>query len=210
MSGSIVLVGDSIFDNAPYVPNETCVTEQLQSIVRDGTDVSMLAVDGDFIKDVHTQITKLPTETTHVFVSAGGNDALSYSYKFDMEFTTSTELFAEWSGIQKEFRQEYRAMLKAVRALGKHTTVCTIYDAIPDIEAEKITALSLFNDVITSEAIFAGLPVVDLRRVCTESSDYSRLSPIEPSNQGGAKIAVVLNRVFEEHDFKSNHTSVYT
>jgi hypothetical protein len=49
MSGNIVLVGDSIFDNAPYVPDEPCVTEQLQSIVRDGVDVSMLAVDGDYI-----------------------------------------------------------------------------------------------------------------------------------------------------------------
>jgi lysophospholipase L1-like esterase len=210
MTENIVLVGDSIFDNAPYVPNERCVTEQLQSIVRDGVDVSMLAVDGDYIKDVQLQIIDLPDQASHVFVSAGGNDALTYSRKLDTDYLTSMELFAEWSVIQKEFRQNYREMLTAVMALGRHTAVCTIYDAVPGIEAEKVTALSLFNDVITGEAVFAGLPVVDLRWVCTESSDYSPLSPIEPSNQGGAKIAAALNRVFEEHDFDTSHTSVYT
>ena len=210
MTESIVLVGDSIFDNAPYVPDEPCVTEQFQSIIRDGVDVSMLAVDGDYIKDVQTQIIDLPAQTTHVFISAGGNDALSYSRKLDTDYLTSMELFVEWSVIQKEFRQDYRSMLKAVRALGKHTAVCTIYDAVPEIEAAKITALSLFNDVIVGETVAAALPIVDLRWVCTEPSDYSPLSPIEPSNQGGAKIAAALNRVFEEHDFKSSRTSVYT
>ncbi len=52
MSESIVLVGDSIFDNATYVPGEPCVTEQLRARVREGVDVSMLAVDGDFANDV--------------------------------------------------------------------------------------------------------------------------------------------------------------
>jgi hypothetical protein len=36
------------------------------------------------------------------------------------------------------------------------------------------------------------------------------MSPIEPSSRGGAKIAATLNRVFEEHDFSSKRTSVFT
>jgi len=210
MHESIVLVGDSIFDNASYVPDEPCVTEQLQSVVRDGVDVSILAVDGDYVTDVHAQIKSLPTKVTHLFVSAGGNDALRHGRRLALEYQTSEDLFAEWSEIQAEFRRDYRAMLKAVLALGKHTVVCTIYDAVPGIAKTELTALSLFNDVITAEAISSGVPVVDLRCVCADASDYSPLSPIEPSSQGGAKIAATLNRVFEEHDFGSGRTSVFT
>jgi hypothetical protein len=210
MSESIVLVGDSIFDNAIYVPGESCVTEQLRARVREGVDVSMLAVDGDFASDVHQQIKKMPAQATHIFVSAGGNDALRYSYSFAREYSSSVQLFTEWSVIQKEFRDNYRSMLEAVIALERHIAVCTIYDAVPGVDEIIITALSLFNDVITAEAIYAGVPVVDLRWVCTEASDYSRQSPIEPSSQGGAKISEVLNRLFEEHDFHSDRTVVFT
>ena len=143
-------------------------------------------------------------------MSAGGNDALKYSYSFAKEYSSSIELFTEWSAIQKEFRSSYRAMLKSVIALERNTAVCTIYDAVPGVDEFVITALSLFNDVITAEAIYAGLPIIDLRWVCTEAGDYSSLSPIEPSSQGGAKIAGVLNCVYEEHDFDSERTVVFT
>ena len=121
MSESIVLVGDSIFDNAAYVPGEPCVTEQLRARVRDGVDVSMLAVDGDFAGDVQQQIKKMPAQATHIFVSAGGNDALRYSYSFSKEYSSSVQLFTELSAVQKEFRNSYRAMLAAVTALERQT-----------------------------------------------------------------------------------------
>ena len=143
-------------------------------------------------------------------MSAGGNDALRYSCSFAREYSSSVQLFTEWSVIQKEFRNSYRAMLEAVIALERYTAVCTIYDAVPGVDEFAITALSLFNDVITAEAIYAGVPVVDLHWICTEASDYSRESPIEPSSRGGAKISEVLNRVFEEHDFDSERTVVFT
>ncbi len=66
MTESIALVGDSIFDNAVYVPNEPCVTEQLQAIVRDGVEVSMRAVDGNYVGDVQTQINGESAQTSHI------------------------------------------------------------------------------------------------------------------------------------------------
>lgn len=172
--------------------------------------VTMLAVDGDCIDDVHAQIKGLPAGVTHVFVSVGGNDALLCAHELKTDYLTSEDLFEKWSRIQKEFRHKYRAMLDAVLALGKNTAVCTIYDAVPNVGEIEVTALSLFNDVITAEAISSGVAVIDFRRVCTEPSDYSLLSPIEPSCRGGAKIAVALNRLFEEHDFGAGRTSVYS
>ena len=50
------------------------------------------------------------------------------------------------------------------------------------------TALAPFNDVILREATAHGLSVLDLRLVCDEPGDYSTVSPIEPSAQGGRKI----------------------
>ncbi len=52
MSSSVILLGDSIFDNAAYVPGEPCVTEQLQELVPADVNVRMLAVDGDCIRHV--------------------------------------------------------------------------------------------------------------------------------------------------------------
>lgn len=209
MAASIILLGDSIFDNAPYVINQPCVTDQLREITPDDVGVSLFAVDGDFVKNIKTQLERVPEQATHLFVSAGGNDALSYYQELLNDYRSSESLFEKWSQIQADFRVEYRAMLERVRAFECHTAVCTIYDAVPDLEQIAITALSFFNDVILAEAITAGLPVVDLRRVCTEREDYSHLSPIEPSFKGGEKIAEVLNRLFREHDFSTRTTRIY-
>lgn len=210
MTDNIVLLGDSIFDNAAYVPGEPCVTDQLREIVGNGVRVSMLAVDGDFVTDVQRQIKRLPGQATHLFISAGGNDALTHAYKLANDYSTSEELFAEWSGIQAGFRQDYRDMLQSVLEVERKTAVCTIYDAVPGIDRIAMTALSLFNDVIVAEAVAFGLPLVDLRHVCTEPDDYSPISPIEPSCQGGAKIAAALRTMYERHDFSSEQTVVYT
>jgi lysophospholipase L1-like esterase len=35
----------------------------------------MIAVDGDYVGDVWRQVRSLPGGATHIFVSAGGNDA---------------------------------------------------------------------------------------------------------------------------------------
>lgn len=53
-------------------------------------------------------------------------------------------------------------------------------------------ALMMFNDVILRTAFERGLSVIDLRLVCTEQEDYA--NPIEPSGQGGRKIADAIAR----------------
>jgi len=45
------------------------------------------------------------------------------------------------------------------------------------------------------------VPVIDLRTVCSEAGDYSDVSPIESSGQGGAKIAQVIAEIVGRHDF---------
>jgi hypothetical protein len=93
---------------------------------------------------------------------------------------------------QLAFAQRYEAMLESAVGTGLRVAVCTIYDAnIPPPEGPVITtALSLFNDVITRAAFSRGLPLIDLRLICDEPADYA--NPIEPSVQGGAKIAAAI------------------
>lgn len=209
MTRSIVLAGDSVFDNAAYVIGEPCLTEQLRERLGEGYEVAMVAVDGHCVPDVSAQLKRLPRATTHIFVSAGGNDALGHYQMLMDPFLSSFELLQRLSRTQAGFRRDYRSMLDAVTALNLPTAVCTVYDAVPGVEPEALTALSIFNDVIVSEAIAAGLPIIDLRRICTERADYSQISPIEPSSCGGAKIAAVLKQVVEEHDFSKRRCTVY-
>ncbi len=49
------------------------------------------------------------------------------------------------------------------------------------------TALGLFNDVIVEEASLLRLPIIDIRAIFTDRGDYA--NPIEPSVQGGQKLA---------------------
>ncbi len=69
------------------------------------------------------------------------------------------------------------------------------------------TALTVFNDVITRQAFLAGVPLIDLRLICTEDADYA--NPIEPSSQGGDKIARSIARTVTEHDFTRRRTEVF-
>ncbi len=210
MSSSVILLGDSIFDNAAYVPGEPCVTEQLQELVPADVSVRMLAVDGDCIRHVKGQLEQVPDDTSHLFVSVGGNDVLDQYETLLGDYHVAQDLWKLLRQIQIDFRIQYRGMLEDVVGLNRPAAVCTIYDSVPKIEAIALTALSLFNDVIVAEATAINLPIVDLRRVCNEVSDYSAQSPIEPSSKGGEKIAGALHQVYAEHDFGIGRSVVYT
>jgi hypothetical protein len=206
----LILIGDSIFDNASYVQGGPPVIEQLRSILPPGTKATLLAIDGSVITDVVRQLSQVPDEATHIFVSVGGNDALGYGGILLKNRPSSKQLLEDLADVQNEFRQNYRKMLARVMNLGRYNTVCTIYDSVPGLTSVSITALSIFNDVIVQEASFNGIPGIDLRHVCSDPSDYSTISPIEPSALGGDKIAKTIAKVFLEHDFSANTTAIYT
>ena len=70
----IVLLGDSIFDNAAYVrPGEPDVVHQLRARLPAGAKATLAAVDGAPAADVRRQLERLPAGATHLIVSAGGN-----------------------------------------------------------------------------------------------------------------------------------------
>ena len=187
----IVLAGDSIFDNGAYVSGAP-VAAQMRALLPATDQVTLLAVDGDVTADVAGQLAGLPGDATHLVVSAGGNDALGYLGLLDEPASGFGEVLGHLQEIREGFAERYRAMLAAVLAHGRQSAFCTVYDRVPGLPAAAYAALAMFNEVILREVLQAGAPLIDLRLVCQEADDYSTVSPIEPSEQGGDKITRVI------------------
>jgi lysophospholipase L1-like esterase len=185
----LILLGDSIFDNAAYVEGGPSVIEQVTHQLPAGAQATLLAVDGDTVSDVIHQLQRLPESATHLMLSVGGNDALGCIATLEAPAVSVRQALVTLTRIKSEFRANYRSLLATVTAKNLPLLVCTIYDSVPGLPEELKTALGMFNDVILSEAVKQGLPVLDLRLICTDAADYSAASPIEPSSQGGAKVA---------------------
>ena len=206
----LVLLGDSIFDNASYVPGGLAMIEHLRRCLPSGWQATLLARDGSVADGVAAQFERLPTAATHLVISTGGNDALDHSALILHESARSyAEVMNALAVIQASFRQSYRRMLQQALGRGLPTLVCTIYDAIPGLEPSLAAGLSLFNDVILREAFRARLPVLDLRLVCTEAGDYSDISPIEPSTAGGRKIAEAIGRIVAGSELSMESSRVF-
>ena len=206
----IVLLGDSIFDNAAYVCGGPPVIEQLQAKLPAGWQATLLAVDGSTAQQVAVQLERLPTDATHLVVSTGGNDALGNVNIVSESARSTAEVLEKLAGISERFQTAYREMLRAALALKLPAAVCTIYyPNFPDPGIQRVlsTALTIFNDVIIREAFAAGVPLVDFRLVCNETADYA--NEIEPSVAGGEKITSAILQLIREHEFASRRTEVF-
>lgn len=186
----VVLLGDSIFDNAAYTQGGPDVISQLRELLPAGWQASLLAVDGSTSEDVPWQLARLPADATHLVLSAGGNDALMHLGLFDIAVDRVAKSLSALADIAQDFEKKYRRTVTACLERGLPLTTCTIYNGCaPDKEFQRraSTALMVFNDVILRTGIEFGLPMIDLRFVCSLPEDYA--NPIEPSSIGGAKIA---------------------
>ncbi len=205
-----VLLGDSVFDNAAYVRGGPDVVAQLRGRLPEGWRATLLARDGAVTAHVRTQAANLPADATHLVVSMGGNDALANVDILYRAARSMGESLDHLAAVAGEFAEEYRRTLAAVLREGLPTAVCTIYEGAfpdPDERRRAVTALSVFNDAILRAAFSAGVPVVDLRLVCSEPADYA--NPIEPSVRGGEKISAAIARLLAEHDFTRRVSAVY-
>jgi hypothetical protein len=206
----LVLLGDSSFDNAAYVRGGPDVITHLNSFLPQDWRATLLAVDGSISIDVIGQIHKIAESATHLIVSAGGNDGLSRADILQRPATSVASAVEQLAAIRDEFQDKYRRMLNSLQALKKRLAVCTVYDPnFPDPLMQRLTttALNIFNDCILREAVKNGLPVIDLRLICTEPEDYA--NEIEPGVVGGRKIAEAILRLVQHHDFSSRQTVVY-
>ncbi len=65
----------------------------------------------------------------------------------------------------------------------------------------------MFNDVITRAAFARGLPLLDLRLICSRDEDFA--NPIEPSVRGGDKIAAAIAELALAHETRRRRSDVF-
>lgn len=147
----VALLGDSIFDNAPYVAGGTPVIDHLSGTLPEGSMAALLARDGNRIGDIGEQLLKLPAGVTHLVISVGGNDAIDCIDVFDEPVRLVSEALTALARRRSGFQQAYEAMAQQVAALSLPTVLCTIYNPRfdePALQDKTCTALMLFNDCI--------------------------------------------------------------
>jgi GDSL-like Lipase/Acylhydrolase family len=186
----VVLLGDSIFDNAAYVGGGPDVVRQLHAALPASWRATLNARDGAVTADIEAQLATLPADASHLVLSIGGNDALLEAGVMDENARSVGIALDKLAAVRERFLHAYRAMLSQVMDRNLPTAVCTIYEArFPDADLRRraAAALTLLNDCITRETFARDLTLIDLRLICDSDADFA--NPIEPSVEGGAKIA---------------------
>ena len=189
----LVLLGDSIFDNVSYTRGEPDVHAHLESMLPADARATLVALDGATTRGLPSQIGRIPPEATHLFVSIGGNDALSHLDLLRTAVRSTADALELFSQRLAGFEDNYRAAVLPLSSRGLPVTLCTIYNGWftdPRERGHTRTALSMFNDVILRTALEARFGIIELRHVCTTAADYA--NPIEPSGTGGRKIAQAI------------------
>lgn len=208
--GHVILLGDSVFDNAAYVAGGPDVVRQLRDVLPAGWRATLGAVDGSVTTGVARQLEWLPGDATHLIVSVGGNDALQASDILTASAASTAEALLKLAAVRDQFEFNYRQMMGHLLARRLPIAVCTIYyPRFPDETMQRlaVAALASFNDCIIRAAFAAGLPLLDLRLICSDDEDYA--NPIEPSVRGGEKIAAAIRTMLAAHDFTRGRTEVF-
>ena len=174
-----------------------------------GSRATLGALDGSTTEDVSKQLRRLPTDATHLILSAGGNDALGSGDFLGAPASSTAEALLGLADIGERFERSYHTMLREVLAQGLPTAICTIYyPRFPDASLQRLAVIGLavFNDCIIRAAFAHSIPLLDLRLICTEEGDYA--NPIEPSAQGGEKIAQAIAKLVKG-GFANDKTEVF-
>jgi hypothetical protein len=193
--GHVILLGDSIFDNAAYVGRGPDVVAQLRAALPTDWRATLLAVDGAVVTDVPRQLARLPADGTDLVLSVGGNDALGHVGLLERRARSGAEVLGWFAEAIGGFSQRYRALLARIAEVAgpdRRVVVCTIYEGNLGGEVQRAAsaAIGMFNDVIARAARERGWGVLELRDLCREPADYA--NPIEPSVRGGGKIAAAI------------------
>ena len=204
---AIHLYGDSIFDNYAYVAKGNAVTDHMADMLPDGVNHILEAIDGDKVLNTIEILQGregLYTSRTDIgaVLSVGGNDALEAAHVLLKPVTTVAEALTELQSIADTFRVSYGAVLQRLCELYERNNIriCTVYDRIPietiGLDRSAMTALALFNNIITEAATLYNVKLIDLRVVCADPDSYSTISPIEPSNKGGRRIVEAIKKSY--------------
>jgi len=191
----LILLGDSVLDNGAYTSGGPAVLAQVKAALPSTWKASLNAIDGSTTEDIASQLDQVPPDATHFLLSVGGNNAILCAEVLETPVNSSGEALLLLASAVGKFEASYRAVVDACLKFGLPLVICTVYHGNfpePSYQQRVIVALSAFNDAIIRIAVEKNLKVIDLRFICSKPADYA--NPIEPSVEGGAKIAQAIVR----------------
>jgi lysophospholipase L1-like esterase len=181
-NNNVILMGDSVLNNANYVPSGKSVYDRLKTKLSKVINVSK---DGATINDLYGQLDKIPVDlnnsNTYIFISAGGNDILNKRTEL-----SSTEI--------RRLFDSYMEFLKALRTkLGSaKINILNLYlPSNPRYQSYK-TSVEQWNQLINQSSSKVGemYNVIDLYGLLTSPDDF--VYDIEPSESSSDKIAYLI------------------
>jgi predicted outer membrane protein len=116
------------------------------------------------------QAQRIPSDATHLALSAGANDAIMNSDLLLTPLDSTAKALAKLADVSQGFDKKYRRAVAACRKTALPLTICTVYNEnFPDREYQRLasTALRVFNDAILLVGFEFGPTVIALRFVCS-------------------------------------------
>mmetsp|Transcript_101117 Transcript_101117/g.241014 ORF Transcript_101117/g.241014 Transcript_101117/m.241014 type:complete len:376 (-) Transcript_101117:23-1150(-) len=200
-----VLLGDSTLDNYRYLDltaGERTVEMLLSKRCKEmNWDLTVLAMDGSTLEDVAVrQVPVVPDATTHLIISASGNDLLRLLNEMSSsEFAVSSMYKAVTTGLE-EVSRKYRRILESLLSIGCHIACCTVYK--PNFQHIFLKALAgaslgVHNGRIREIAEDLDISVLDFANICIDPEDFA--NPLELSTRGGGKVVENITHFVRDH-----------
>jgi lysophospholipase L1-like esterase len=182
---TFILLGDSILKNDAYVSDGKSIDSLL--IEKTNGKTISLAIDHSKIVDVFSQINNIPNDVnnnlTTVFLSAGGNDILSYYVDNNGDTNDKTPLTPMFSA--------YKKLVKAIKVKVPEANIVLLDIYYPENMTYKQyhNIISEWNNMIYDYSKNKNAKIYDVLKISTiltKPEDFTL--GIEPSAQGGAKL----------------------
>lgn len=182
----IILLGDSILKNNHYVSDGNSIEDILSE--KSNKKIFNYATDHSKIVDIYSQLSQIPldlnTSNTSIFLSAGGNDILTYYVDQENDITNTSFLSTLFESYIKLIKSIQMRLPKA------NLFLIDIYYPNNDTYSKYNSIISEWNEMIYKYANDSNNNITGIVRISsfiTKNEDFS--FGIEPSSQGGTKIA---------------------
>lgn len=199
MPKKIVLLGDSVFDNKPYVPAGKDVVSVLQTDRR--VEVHSFAKDGSQVRDTQFQVGNihlLPELPHAIVISAGGNNFVPL-----LDFEGMDVSRTAFDAAMLEFQNHYSTLLSKFKFLkqeqGVRVLAFNVYNPFPQdfpMYDQVCSMLTEINAKIQEICSRFGYELVDVHGAL--SGDQTNfVDIIEPSAKASNLISkLILDRIF--------------
>jgi lysophospholipase L1-like esterase len=197
----VLLVGDSVFDNVPYVDEGKDTVSVLRRELSSIAKVDSVAVDGYTTIEVLFQlidgVLKNKPKYDFIFLSIGGNDLLVNQ---DVYLDPSIGIEEQKYFLDK-VGQRFDAIYNTLREMSEHVYWLGVYKPYFDPNEFGVNYIEKAEQAIHDVNHQLGVGdrdryMLDLSFIVNKSEDFTQV--IEPSAVGSEKLAKELKRVIAE------------